>query len=194
MIVSLLVALAASPAAAQWDVGLELTTTRYRGSVHNTSDSGPPSYRPGDATTSALRVDRTINRLRVGLRGSYGKPGLALHGPGLTITDKTSGELFEGSALVSFQMVGIGGGSSGAVRAELGPVLHLWKIGDEVRKRLGALGAAAYEWPVAQRLTGAVRLEATISKSWFNAGDLSAEYERRATWRYGVSLGLRYRL
>ena len=63
-----------------------------------------------------------------------------------------------------------------------------------MRKRLGALGAAAYEWPVAQRLTGAVRLEATISKSWFNAGDLSAEYDLRATWRYGVSLGLRYRL
>ncbi len=193
MIVSVLVALAAAPAAAQWDVGLELTTTRYRGSAHDTSNgSGPPSFRPGDATTIAMRVDRTINRMRFALRASYGKPGLALSGPGLTITDKTAGELFEGSALASFQVVEIG--SSGAVRAELGPALHLWKSGDELRKRIAALGAAAYEWPVAKRLAGAIRLEGTISKSWFNAGDLPPEYERRATWRYGVGLGLRYRL
>ena len=194
MIISLLLALTAAPAAAQWDLGLELATTRYGGTVHNTSDSGPPSVRPGDATTIGLRVDRTVSRMRIGLRASYGNPGLTFSGSELMITDKTAARLFEGSAVASFQVVGIGGESSGAIRAEVGPALHLWKSGDELRKRLAALGAFAYEWPVATRCSGAIRLEGTISKSWFNAGDLPPQYERRVTWRYGVGLGLRYRL
>ena len=93
---------------------------------------------------------------------------------------------------MNFQVAGIG--SSGAVRLELGPSLHLWKSEDEMRSRAGAVVAAAYEWPVVGRLTGAIRLEGILSKSWFDPGDLPSELERRATWRYGVGLGLRYRL
>jgi len=76
----------------------------------------------------------------------------------------------------------------------LGPSLHLWKSEDETRSRAGAVAAAAYEWPVARRLSGAIRIEGILSKSWFDAGDLPSELERRVTWRYGVGLGLRYRL
>jgi hypothetical protein len=39
-----------------------------------------------------------------------------------------------------------------------------------------------------------VRLEGILSPSWFNATDVPPEFERRVTWRYGVGLGLRYRL
>jgi len=185
--------IAARPAAAQWDVALELSTTRYRGSSHDTSgSSGPPSFRPGDATTIGLRLYHAVGRVRVGLQASYGKPGLAGTGSGLTITDKTAGQLYEGGMLLNFQVVGIG--SSGAIRAEVGPSLHLWKSDQEVRRRLGALGAVAYEWPVTKRFSGAVRFEGMLSKSWFDAGDLPPEYEREVTWRYGVGLGLRYRL
>ena len=66
--------------------------------------------------------------------------------------------------------------------------------GSVTRRRLGALGAVAYEWPVTKRFSGAVRFEGMLSKSWFDAGDLPPEYERQVTWRYGVGLGLRYRL
>jgi hypothetical protein len=190
-IVSLVAVMAARPIAAQWDLGLELATTGYRGTARNTGDSGPPSVRPRDATTVAVRLDRLVGHMRIGVRASYGKSGLTFSGMDLAITDKT-GRLFEGAVLASFQVVGIG--SSGAIRAELGPALHLWKSVEEQRKRLAALGAAAYEWPVAKRFSGSVRLEGTISKSWFDAGDLPPQYERRVTWRYGVSLGLRYRL
>jgi hypothetical protein len=110
----------------------------------------------------------------------------------LVLTDNSTGQLLEGQLLMNFQVVGIG--SSGAVRAELGPALHLWKSGDELRSRAGAVAAAAYEWPVANRFSGAIRLEGTVSKSWFDAIDLPPEYERQVTWRYGVGLGLRYRL
>jgi hypothetical protein len=142
--------------------------------------------------TIGLRLERGVGRFGLGLRGSYGKPGLSALGQGLTVTDKSSGQLIEVATLVAVRVGGIG--PSGAIRAELGPALHLWKFGDDLRDRVGALGALAYDWPVAGRFSGAIRLEGTVSKSWFEEGDLPPAYELRRTWRYGVTLGLVYRL
>jgi hypothetical protein len=108
------------------------------------------------------------------------------------LTDKTTGSLLELTSLFTTKVGGIG--PSGAIRAEVGPALHLWEFEDEVRARLGAILAVAYEWPVASRFTGAVRLEGMLSKSWLDAGDVPPEFERRVTWRYGIGLGLHYRL
>src|SRR6266480_3962918 len=188
-----LVAVTTTPAAAQWDVGFEISTTHYRGSSRAATDTGgPTTIRPGNATAFGVRVDRAIRRVRLALQASYAHVGLTAAAPNLTLTDNSAGELFEGQLLVNFQVVGIG--SSGAIRAEVGPSLHLWKSGDELRSRAGAVAAAAYEWPVTNRFFGAIRLEGTVSKSWFDAGDLPPEFERQATLRYGVGLGLRYRL
>src|SRR2546422_7951102 len=44
---------------------------------------------------------------RSGLRASYGKSGVTFSGPKLAITDKAGTQVFEGSALASFQVVGI---------------------------------------------------------------------------------------
>jgi hypothetical protein len=192
VVVALLVALPMEAARSQWTVGLEVGTARFGGSARDTvNGSGPPQWRPGDVTTIGLRVARDLARIGVGLRVSYGKPGLTATGPGLTITDKTSGESIELATVVAVRVGGIG--PSGAVRAELGPALHLWKFG-EMRTRLSALGAVAYEWPVAGQFSGAIRLEGTVSRSWFEEGDLPPEYDLRLTYRYGVTLGLRYRL
>ena len=193
MALLVLVAVTTVPATAQWDIGFEISTTHYRGSSHDSAGSGGPStFRPANATTFGLRVDRAIGGARLGLQASYAGVGLTAAGPGLTLTDNSAGQLLEGQLLVNFQVVGIW--SSGAIRAELGPSLHLWKSGDEMRSRAGAMVATAYEWPVARRFSGALRLEGMISKSWFDAGDLPPEYERQVTWRYGVGLGLRYHL
>jgi len=191
--VLILVAVATTPVAAQWDVGLEMSATHYRGSSHVRTDTGgPTTIRPANATTFAIRVNRGIGRARLGMQASYARVGLTAAAPDLTLTDNSVGQLFEGQLLLNFRVVGIG--SSGAVKLELGPSLHLWKAEDEVRSRAGAVAAAAYEWPVANRFSGAIRLEGILSKSWFDEGDLPSELERQATWRYGVGLGLRYRL
>ncbi len=182
-----------APAAAQWDVGLEVRTMRYRGSSHDTANSGgPETFRPANATAVGLRLERALGQARFGFQASYAGVGLTAAGPGLILTDNSTGQLIEGQLLLNFRVVGIG--SSGAIRAELGPSLHLWKSADENRTRLGGVTALAYEWPVTRRFSGAIRLESIFSKSWFNAGDLPPEYERQVTWRYGVGLGLRYRL
>ena len=191
--VLVLVAVTTAPAAAQWHIGFEISTTHYRGSARDTANSGgPESFRPANATQLGVRVDRAVGRARLGLRASYASVGLTAAGPGLILIDNSTGHLLEGQLLANFQVVGIG--SSGAIRAEVGPSLHLWKSGDELRSRAGAVAAAAYEWPVTSRFFGAIRLEGTVSKSWFDAGDLPPEFERQATLRYGVGLGLRYRL
>jgi len=186
-------AVIAVPVAAQWNVGLEITPTHYRGSSRAATDSsGPTRVRPADATTFGVRVDRAIRRVRLGVQVSYATVGLTAAAPKLSLTDKSSGEVFEGQLLLNFQVAGIG--SSGAVRVELGPSLHLWKAESESRSRAGGVAALAYEWPVTNRFSGAIRLEGMLSKSWFDPGDLPSELERQVTWRYGVGLGLRYRL
>src|SRR5256885_1404993 len=153
-----LVAVARAPAAAQWDIGFEISTTHYRGSSHDTADGGgPTTLRPASATTFGVRVDRAIGRVRLGLQASYARVGLTAAAPNLTLTDNSVGQLLEGQMLVTFQVVGIG--SSGAVKLELGPSLHLWKADDEIRSRGGAVAAAAYEWPVTRRFLGAIRVE-----------------------------------
>lgn len=183
---------AASRLAAQWYAGLEISATRYGGSSQDTTSTHAASQgRPGDATALHLRVGRNWGRYGIAARVARSKPGLAVIGQGLNVTDKTAGTLIEVAAIASARVGGIG--PSGAVRMEFGPALHLWKFGD-VRSRVGANGAAVYEWLFAGRLTASVRLEGMLSKSWFDPGDVPPEYERRATWRYGLGLGLRYRL
>jgi hypothetical protein len=188
----IIISLPVATAQGQWRIGLEVATARYGGSARDTANGGgPPTFRPGDATMVGLRLERVSRRLGVAVRASIGTPGIAGSGTSLTISDKSTGQLIEVATLVAVRVGGIG--PSGVVRAELGPALHLWNV-DERRRRIGALGALAYEWPVAGRLSGAMRLEGTVSESWFDQGDLPPEYDLRLTWRYGVTLGLRYRL
>ena len=182
-------ALTPSPSSAQWNIGMDLSTMRYGGAAR---DTGGTHARPGDGIVLGLRVERRIRQLRAGFRLSYGKPGFSISGQGVTLTDKTSGELIEPSVVVGFQVGGIG--PSGAIRADLGPVLHLWKVGDEIRSRVGGLIATSYEWAIASHITGAVRLEGALSKSWFDATDLPPEYRRQVTWRYAWGVGVSYRL
>lgn len=174
-------------------MGLEVAAHSYRGASFDTSSSHVISEgRPGGGPAFAVLFGRHGRRIGGALRLSYANPGFAVLGHGISLTDKTTGRLVELVSLISTQVGGIG--PSGAIRAALGPALHLWDFDGEFRARVGAIGAAAYEWPVSSRFTGAVRLEGMLSPSWFNAADVPPEFERRVTWRYGVGLGLRYRL
>lgn len=179
----------------QWFVGLEAGVAAYGGSARDTSQGtggGPPSFRPGAAAMFGVRIGREMGRWTASLRATVGAPGLAASGPDLTVTDHSLGRLVELTPAAAFRVAGVG--PTGAVRLEVGPTVAFWNLGDEIRARLAGRLALAYEWPVTDRLGGAIRTEGAIGPSWFDLGDLPAEYERRATWRYGVMLGLRYRL
>src|SRR5437016_6116574 len=105
---------------AQWYVGAEVSASRYGGSSHDTSRTHAASDgRPGDATMFHLRVGRNWRRLGIALRVARSKPGLAITGQGLNVTDRNSGGLTEIAAIATTKVGGIG--PSGAVRLELGP-------------------------------------------------------------------------
>lgn len=188
-----LVALGAltSAGAAQWRVGLEFATTRYRGTSRAASDT-EPTLRPGATNGVGVRVDRSWGRWGLALRVAASKPGLEGFIQSISLVDRSDGRALEPSVALAYRVGGIG--PSGAVLVEVGPALPLWDIDGEIRYRWGALGAVVYEWTVAGRFGGAVRADGMVSPSWFKAGDLPPELERSATWRYGVGIGLRYRL
>src|SRR6266576_2878172 len=105
--VLVLVAVTTAPAAAQWHIGFEISTTHYRGSARDTANSGgPESFRPANATLWGARIDRVVGRARVGVQAAYARLGLTGAGQGLVVTDNSTGRLLEGQLLVNFQVVG----------------------------------------------------------------------------------------
>jgi MoxR-like ATPase len=80
------------------------------------------------------------------------------------------------------------------VRLEAGPAVQLWDVAGVGRTRVAARAAAALEWPLAQALSGSLRVSGLVSGSVFDAGETPPDVERRATRRLGVAVGARYRL
>lgn len=189
---ALMSALQPAAAAAQWHLGLELLATRYGGTSRDTAGAAGTTLNPGATTMLGIRVDRTSARWSVGLKIAYGKTGIRGAAGPISLTDKAIGDLIEADILVGLRVGGIG--PSGAVKVELGPALPLWDNGEGFRLRWAALGAATYDWRVAGRIAGVLRMEGLVSPSWFDAGELPPEVERVMTRRAGFSLGLRYRL
>src|SRR5207249_9324147 len=94
-----------APAAAQWDIGLEVRTMRYHGSSHDTANSGgPETFRPANATAVGLRLERALGQARFGFQASYAGVGLTAAGPGLILTDNSTGQLIEGQLLLNFRV------------------------------------------------------------------------------------------
>jgi hypothetical protein len=192
VVLAMMAALQPATAAAQWHIGLEVTATRFGGTARDSANDAHTTLNPGASTMLGVRVDREGARWGVGFKVGYGKTGVRAAAGPISLTDKSVGDLIELDVLMQLQVGGIG--PSGAVKVELGPALPLWDNGEGFRLRFAALGAAAYEWQIAGRLTGALRLEALLSPSWFDPGELPPELERVMTRRAGLSLGLRYRL
>src|SRR3989442_14348276 len=73
-----------APAAAQWDIGLEVRTMRYHGSSHDTANSGgPETFRPANATAVGLRLRPALGQARFGCQTPYARVGLSGTGPGI---------------------------------------------------------------------------------------------------------------
>ena len=179
-------------AAAQWHVGLELGTVEFRGATRDSTSSPGATLRPDHATMLGIRLSRSFGAWTAAVRASLGTPGAAAVAPKLTVTDRTTGRLVEIVPLAGLRAATLG--AEGVVRIEAGPAVDLWNINGEIRSRLAGLAAVAYEWHVTGRVLGALRVESTLGSSVFDSAELPSQLERRPTWRYGVTAGLRYRL
>src|SRR5436190_1865850 len=118
--------------------------------------------------------------------------GIAGEQPGLAVVQYDLASLCEVAPQVSFRLARFGAGVD--VRLEAGPAIQLWTVDGDSRTRVAAQTAAALEWPLAGSLSGSLRVSGVLSGSIFNADEPPPEVERRATRRFGVAIGVRYRL
>ena len=174
---------------AQWGVAAEIGVARFGGSSRDTSGITVGPYRP---TTFELRLDRGIGSARVALGVLRAKTGIAGEQSGLAIVQYDIASLWEITPQLSLRVARFGVGVD--LRLEVGPAVQLWKVDGDSRTRVAARGAAALEWPLARTLTGSVRVTGVLGGSVFNPDETPPEVERRATRRFGVAIGARYRL
>jgi hypothetical protein len=177
------------PAAAQWSVSLELGVARFGGTSRDSAGATVGPYRP---TTYGLRLDRTMGRARVAVGVLHATTGLVAEGQGVAVVQYGIGSLWEIAPEVSLRVARFGTGVE--ARVEAGPAIDLWNFDGEQRNRVGGRAAAVVEWPLARALMGSLRVSGVLSGSVFDAADAPSGVERRATRRFGVAVGLRYRL
>lgn len=183
----------ARPAAAQWHLTAEVASSRYSGSSRGiaAAEEGR-SFRPHRPTMVAFRLDRDWDKVGVGIALGYAAPGLALEGDEGAIVINDVMTVFDVAPEVSVRLFSFG--SNGEVRTHAGPLVELWQLGSSSHPRAGVHLAISYEFPLAGRFGGSVRGAGALIASPFGQGNLPDGYEPRASWRRGVSLGLRYRL
>jgi len=181
--------LGASPAAAQWGVSAELGVARFGGTSRDSSGATVGPYRP---TTFGLHLDRGSGRVRVGVGVLYAKTGLAAEGQGVAVVQNDIGSLWEIAPELSLRVARFGTGIE--ARLDAGPTIDFWNFDGERRNRVGGRAALVAEWPLARALAGSLQVSGMLSGSVFDAADTPSGVERRATRRFGVAVGLRYRL
>ncbi len=177
------------PASAQWSVSAEVGIARFGGTSRDSAGATVGPYRP---TTLGLRLERGLGRAQVAVGVLRAETGLVAEGQGVAVVQYGIGSLWEITPEISLGLARFGAGVE--ARVEAGPAIDLWNFGGERRNRVGGRAAAVVHWPLARALTGSLRVSGVLSGSVFDAADTPSGVERRATRRFGVAVGLRYRL
>jgi len=187
------ISIAPSPLAGQWGLEVEFAASRFSGTARDTTAAGPASSGPSHPTVVALRLDRRVGSVGVGLGLSYASVGVREEGREFAVVQKDVLTFVELAPEISWRCARTDSGA--ALRLHAGPVADVWHPdGGTSRTLIGARGALSVEWPITGRLASSVHAGAVVTPPVFEQGDLPAGFERRATWRRWVSLGLRYRL
>ncbi len=186
--------LLAAPLTAQaprWHVTIEAGELRFHGTSADTSSDRVGSFRPYRPTAIGLRLEHG-GSLRLGLGLLYGSGPAALTGPEVTIAAETDPlALLEVAPTISVHVTRVGGGS---LRLGGGPVLDRWAWSvAPTRWRVGGEIAAQLEAPLSAMSGLVVRAGLARSASVLEDADLPATFERRASWRSSVALGLMLR-
>jgi hypothetical protein len=175
--------------AGQWSLAPEVGLTAFSGSSR---DSGGVRVGPTRATVVGLRFGRELPRVGFGVRVLTGSSGFGATDGDLSVIQEHQLRLVEVAGLLSWHVARVG--TSSRLGLEAGPALDIWVPQDaSTRSRVGAVAAVVWTFPVTARLDAAVRVEGTLTGSLFDAADLPAGAERRATWRRGVGFALRRR-
>lgn len=174
--------------AGQWSVAPEVGLVAFAGTSR---DSAGVRIGPTRSTVIGLRFGRETARGGVSLRILTGSTGFGATDGDLTVIQEHQLRLLEVAGVVSWRLRRIGVASG--LGLELGPVLDVWMPqGATSHSRIGGEAALSWAFAVTPRLDAALRLEGAVTGSMLDSNDLPASAERKATWRRGVGLALRW--
>ncbi|MGE0354605.1 MAG: hypothetical protein AB7Q69_15420 [Gemmatimonadales bacterium] len=198
-IVSLAI-LAACPAAASaqgssWALTPELSLTHHSGVARDTTSfAGEPMAGPAPTLMAGLRLERGGDGFRAGLAVHYARHWVTVRNASLQVNSPDGWRLLELAPEGSLPLLRFG--RDAALRAHAGAAAQLWMptpSGEDNRWTLNALAALSAEIPVSARLATVFRVEGALGPSVFDPGQLPAEFERRASVRTRVGVGVRWR-
>ncbi len=186
--------LLAAPLTAQtprWHVTIEAGELRFHGTSADTSSEGAGSFRPYRPTAIGLRLEKG-GAVRMGIGLLYGSGPAALTGPEVTIAAETDPlTLLELAPTMSMQLTRVG---SGSLRLAGGPLLDRWGWSvAPTRWRVGGELSAQLAAPLGAGTALSFRAGLARSASVFDEADLPATFERRASWRSSIALGVAVR-
>jgi hypothetical protein len=180
-------------ASAQWSVGVEIGTTRFLGTTRDTVTAEAPAFRPARHTPITLRLERNFARIGVALGVGHGSGGIMEEGGGVVVEIRDLVSVYSVAPEAFVRLVRTS--TAAELRIHGGPLLEIWRLeGGDDRTRLGGQAALSLRLPLADRWTCSVRGTGARIPSIFESEELPAEFERRATTRWAVSLGLAYGL
>jgi hypothetical protein len=176
----------------QWGVMIEAQRAGFGGTSRDTSTDGiAGSFRPGGTLGLTVRLDRKVHRVTLGLGLRYVRSAVVLHTPDLFIGLRDDFAALEAAPEIRVRIARTSAGATFHLYG--GPVLGVWTFSDlGTRAVPGAIAGVAGEFPLFERWAIWFRAGAGITRSVFRNGELPPEFERHATRRSEISLGLRY--
>src|SRR5256886_12451202 len=132
--------------ALQWGLSAEVGVARFAGTAQDSSGATLGPYRP---TTFAVRVDRDLGPVRVGLGLLYARTGLAGEQDQTAVVFYDRASLVEAAPELSITVVRFGAGV--VTRVAGGPRLAIWGVDRVSRTPVGARGAGGFGWAPSER-------------------------------------------
>src|SRR5438094_3016885 len=151
--------------ALQWGLSAEVGVARFAGTAQDSSGATLGPYRP---TTFAVRVDRDLGPVRVGIGLLYARTGLAGEQDQTAVVFYDRASLVEAAPEISLRVARFGGGV--VTRVAGGPSLDIWDVDGVSRTRVAARGAVALEWPLLGRCIGSLRATGVLRGTMVNRG------------------------
>jgi hypothetical protein len=181
-----------STASAQWGVSIGVRAARFSGGAVEPATG--LSLRPYRPTVIEAALDRSGQRVGVGVRVHYASSSLALEGPEGLSAVKDAITVYGAEPFVAIRVARLG--PEGIVRLAGGPLLELWKLPDVgSRARVGVATALELTVPFGGRWNGVARVGGAVTPgSPFTRRELDPDLEPRTLWRREVTASLRYRL
>ena len=176
-----------------WGIGVDVGLTRFWGGSEGVAPNSAPGFKPYRPTAAAVRVDRAVGRVRIGLAVSYAASGLGLEGEEVTLISKGGLTWVQVAPEVAYRLATLGPVT--VLRVFGGPVADIWiPNGEDGRTRIGGRGGAELLVPLSGWLACTLRAHGGVTGSLFRRTDVPDGFQPRTMPSAGVSVGIRFGL